>query len=47
MNKKSTEIFVGLFVILGLLALLFLALKAANLASFARWRRHLHAAGPL
>jgi phospholipid/cholesterol/gamma-HCH transport system substrate-binding protein len=35
MNKKSTEIFVGLFVILGLLALLFLALKAANLASFA------------
>jgi phospholipid/cholesterol/gamma-HCH transport system substrate-binding protein len=35
MNKKSTEIFVGLFVVLGLLALLFLALKAANLASFA------------
>lgn len=34
MNKKSTEIFVGLFVVLGLLALLFLALKAANLASF-------------
>jgi phospholipid/cholesterol/gamma-HCH transport system substrate-binding protein len=35
MNKKSTEIFVGLFVILGLLGLLFLALKAANLGSFA------------
>lgn len=35
MNKKSTEIFVGLFVALGALALLFLALKAANLASFA------------
>lgn len=35
MNKKSTEIFVGLFVVLGLLALLFLALKAANLGSFA------------
>jgi len=34
MNKKSTEIAVGLFVVLGLLALLFLALKAANLASF-------------
>ncbi len=34
MNKKSTEIFVGIFVILGALALLFLALKAANLASF-------------
>jgi phospholipid/cholesterol/gamma-HCH transport system substrate-binding protein len=34
MNKKSTEILVGLFVVLGLLALLFLALKAANLASF-------------
>lgn len=35
MNKKSTEIFVGLFVVLGALSLLFLALKAANLASFA------------
>lgn len=34
MNKRSTEIFVGLFVVLGALALLFLALKAANLASF-------------
>ncbi len=34
MNKKSTEILVGLFVVLGLLALLFLALKAANLGSF-------------
>lgn len=34
MNKKSTEILVGLFVALGALALLFLALKAANLATF-------------
>lgn len=34
MNKKSTEILVGLFVVLGALSLLFLALKAANLASF-------------
>lgn len=34
MNKKSTEVMVGLFVVLGTLALLFLALKAANLASF-------------
>ena len=34
MGKKSIETLVGLFVLLGLLALLFLALKAANLASF-------------
>lgn len=34
MNKKSVEILVGLFVLLGALGLLFLALKAANLASF-------------
>lgn len=34
MNKKSTEILVGLFVVLGALALLFLALKAANLTTF-------------
>lgn len=34
MNKKSTEILVGLFVVLGALALVFLALKAANLTSF-------------
>lgn len=34
MNKKSTEILVGLFVALGLVALLFLSLKAANLGSF-------------
>lgn len=34
MNKRSTEILVGLFVVLGALGLLFLALKAANLASF-------------
>jgi phospholipid/cholesterol/gamma-HCH transport system substrate-binding protein len=35
MNKRSTEILVGLFVVLGALGLLFLALKAANLGSFA------------
>lgn len=34
MNKKSIEVFVGLFVAVGVLALLFLALKAANLGSF-------------
>ena len=34
MNKRTTEILVGLFVLLGAAALLFLALKAANLASF-------------
>ncbi|GLS14687.1 MULTISPECIES: outer membrane lipid asymmetry maintenance protein MlaD [Hydrogenophaga] len=36
MTKKSTEILVGLFVLLGALALVFLALKAANLGSFSR-----------
>jgi len=35
MNKRSIEILVGLFVLLGVAALLFLALKAANLTSFA------------
>ena len=35
MNKKSIEILVGLFVVLGAVALVFLALKAANLGSFA------------
>ena len=34
MSKKSMEALVGFFVVLGLAALLFLALKAANLASF-------------
>src|SRR3954468_9508082 len=34
MVKKSTETLVGLFVLLGILALVFLALRAANLASF-------------
>jgi phospholipid/cholesterol/gamma-HCH transport system substrate-binding protein len=34
MNKRSIEILVGLFVVLGAAGLLFLALKAANLASF-------------
>jgi phospholipid/cholesterol/gamma-HCH transport system substrate-binding protein len=34
MNKKSIEVMVGLFVLLGIAGLLFLALKAANLASF-------------
>jgi phospholipid/cholesterol/gamma-HCH transport system substrate-binding protein len=34
MNKRSIEILVGLFVVLGAAGLLFLALKAANLGSF-------------
>ena len=34
MNRKTTDILVGSFVVLGLAALLFLALKAGNLASF-------------
>lgn len=34
MNRKSIEIMVGLFVLLGMLGLLFLALQAANLATF-------------
>lgn len=34
MSKKTIEILVGLFVLLGLAALLFVALKAANLTSF-------------
>jgi phospholipid/cholesterol/gamma-HCH transport system substrate-binding protein len=34
MAKKSTETLVGVFVLLGILALVFLALRAANLATF-------------
>lgn len=34
MSKRSTETLVGLFVLLGLAALVFVALKAANLTSF-------------
>jgi len=34
MEKRSIEILVGLFVLLGALAVAFLSLKAANLASF-------------
>lgn len=34
MGKKGIETLVGLFVVLGVVALLFLALKAANLANF-------------
>ena len=34
MGKRQTEILVGGFVVLGMLAILFLALKSANLASF-------------
>jgi phospholipid/cholesterol/gamma-HCH transport system substrate-binding protein len=34
MTKKGTETLVGLFVLLGLAGLVFLSLKAANLASF-------------
>lgn len=34
MGKKSIETFVGLFVLLGIVGLVFLALKAANLGTF-------------
>jgi phospholipid/cholesterol/gamma-HCH transport system substrate-binding protein len=34
MGRKGVETLVGLFVLLGILAIVFLALKAANLASF-------------
>ena len=34
MGRKSIETMVGLFVLLGILAIVFLALKAANLGSF-------------
>jgi phospholipid/cholesterol/gamma-HCH transport system substrate-binding protein len=34
MNKKSIEVLVGVFALLGIAALVFLALKAANLSSF-------------
>ncbi len=34
MGKKSVETFVGIFVLLGMLGLVFLSLKAANLGSF-------------
>lgn len=34
MSKRNIEILVGLFVLLGMAGLLFLALKAANLATF-------------
>ena len=34
MGKKSIEVLVGLFVLLGMLGLVFLSLKAANLAAF-------------
>lgn len=34
MNRKLTDVLVGLFVVLGFAALLFLALQAGNLASF-------------
>ncbi len=34
MTKKGTETLVGLFVLLGIVGLVFLSLKAANLASF-------------
>jgi phospholipid/cholesterol/gamma-HCH transport system substrate-binding protein len=34
MQKKSLDLWVGIFVLLGILALAFLAMKAGNLASF-------------
>lgn len=41
MAKKSIETLVGLFVLLGVAALLFVALKAANLASFSNGETYL------
>jgi phospholipid/cholesterol/gamma-HCH transport system substrate-binding protein len=44
MSKKGTETLVGVFVLLAILGLLFLALKAANLASFSEGKGYvLHA----
>ncbi len=34
MNRKSVEVLVGVFVLLGILGVVFLSLKAANLATF-------------
>ncbi len=36
MHRKSIDVLVGLFVLIGAIALLFLALQAGNLASFTR-----------
>ncbi|CAN5170534.1 outer membrane lipid asymmetry maintenance protein MlaD [soil metagenome] len=36
MHRKSIDVMVGLFVLIGAIALLFLALQAGNLASFTR-----------
>ena len=36
MGKKSIETLVGIFVLLGMAGLVFLALKAANLGSFSQ-----------
>lgn len=41
MNKKGIEVLVGCFVLLGLVGLLFLSLKAANLASFGESKGYL------
>ncbi len=41
MAKKSIETLVGLFVLLGIAALVFVALKAANLASFTNGETYL------
>ncbi len=40
MKNKSLELWVGLFVVLGGLALLFLALKAGNMSSFTTGERY-------
>src|SRR5687767_692493 len=41
MSKKGIETLVGLFVLLGLLALVFLALRSANLASFSNGKGYI------
>ena len=40
MKKQSFDIWVGLFVAIGLVALLFLALKAGNMSAFKIGRAH-------
>ncbi|CAN5315055.1 outer membrane lipid asymmetry maintenance protein MlaD [soil metagenome] len=40
MHRKSIDVMVGLFVLIGAIALLFLALQAGNLASFTRGKTY-------
>lgn len=40
MTRKTTDVLVGLFVVIGFMAILFLSLKAGNLASFSLARTY-------